>query len=64
MNDNNLLCELSLMYAVIRGMCAILEDDYAVLRDGGSLEKGAVDCATWWLRDRMDALWPELRKIV
>ena len=63
-NDANPICDLSLMYAVIRGMCAILEEDYAALRDGSNLESGAIDCAAWWLRDQMDALWPEIRKII
>lgn len=62
MEETNLICNLSLMYAVIRGMCAILEDDYAALRDGGGLERGAIDCGTWWLREQMDSMWPELRK--
>jgi len=61
-DNTNLICDLSLMYTVIRGMCAILEDDYGTLRDGSSLEKGAIDCGTWFLRDQMDRIWPELRK--
>ena len=58
---NDMLCELSLMYAVVRGMCAIVEEDHGKLSEGSSFERGAVDCGIWWLRDRMDELWPQLR---
>lgn len=64
MQETNLLCDLSLMYTVVRGMCSIIEEDSRKMREANSLEIGAVDSGIWWLRDQMDRLWPALRDVV
>lgn len=64
MQETNLLCDLSLMYTVVRGMCSIIEEDGRKMSEVNSLEAGAIDSGIWWLRDQMDRLWPALRDVV